>query len=657
MDGWITIGTELDTKKFDAQILQLERKVNDLEKQLEDPKSLGFSEQEIQEIEVELEKTKNKLISLRKQKEKLEETKGTQSLVKGTDKLGDSFEKSIKKAGRLALGIFGIRGAYSALKRASSELAGYDEQYASNLEYIRFVLTQAIAPVLRGIVQLAMQLLSYINAIVQAWFGINIFANGSVEQFQKMKKQAGGVSKAVKEIKKQLAGFDEVNILTDQSDTGTSGGGGAMPSMDLSAMQGEPPEWLKWIIEHKDIILAVLAGIATALLALKLGLGGIKALGLGLIISGIVMAVQGLLEYLKNPTWENFGKTIKGIGIAIVGLGILIGSLPVAIAGAIILIVGLVLQYWEQIKGFLEGGIQWLEGKSEWIGETFGGWVKGLYDTFVRFLKDVLEYFDNTFKAIRRVFDGIIEFFKGVFSGNWEQAWNGIKNIVGGVIDWIKAKFTFFIKWFDDVILTPLSTAFHQVWENIKKGASDTWNGIKNIWSNLTGFFKTIFTGAWEGVKAVFSTGGKIFTGIKEGIVNAFKNIVNAIIDGINKVVTVPFNAINTLLRNIKNIKIAGMQPFSWVWEVSVPQIPKLKSGGIINMPNRGTMIGGSAIGGESGKEGVIPLTDAQAMAELGEAIGRNVIINASIINKMNTRTISRELVRVQNDQDFAYNS
>ena len=34
-------------------------------------------------------------------------------------------------------------------------------------------------------------------------------------------------------------------------------------------------------------------------------------------------------------------------------------------------------------------------------------------------------------------------------------------------------------------------------------------------------------------------------------------------------------------------------------------------------MPNKGTMLG-SAIGGESGREGVIPLTDQQAMAQLG---------------------------------------
>lgn len=116
MDGWITIGTELDTKKFDSQILQLERKANDLERQLEDPKSLGFSDEDIQQVQVELEKNKNKLVSLRREKQKLEETKGTQGLTDGINHLGDSFQNAVSKAGRLTLAIFGIRSAYNLLK-------------------------------------------------------------------------------------------------------------------------------------------------------------------------------------------------------------------------------------------------------------------------------------------------------------------------------------------------------------------------------------------------------------------------------------------------------------------------------------------------------------------------------------------------------------
>lgn len=60
---------------------------------------------------------------------------------------------------------------------------------------------------------------------------------------------------------------------------------------------------------------------------------------------------------------------------------------------------------------------------------------------------------------------------------------------------------------------------------------------------------------------------------------------------------------------------------------------------------------------GERGAEGVIPLTDSQAMETLGEAIGRYITINANITNKMNGRVISRQIQQIKANQDFAYNS
>lgn len=73
-------------------------------------------------------------------------------------------------------------------------------------------------------------------------------------------------------------------------------------------------------------------------------------------------------------------------------------------------------------------------------------------------------------------------------------------------------------------------------------------------------------------------------------------------------------------------------------------------------MPNKGTMLG-SAIGGEAGREGVVPLTDQQAMAELGREIGRHVLVNLTNITQMNGRVIGRELKQVQSEQEFAFNS
>ena len=294
------------------------------------------------------------------------------------------------------------------------------------------------------------------------------------------------------------------------------------------------------------VILAVMSGVAAGLLAWKLGLSGIQSLGIGLAISGIVYTIESLLEYLKDPSWENFGKIITGIGIAVAGVAIIFGAWPVAIAGAIAAVVGLIVSNWEKIKSFALGIGQWLEDRLGIFGEMLNTAIK-----------DGLSIFETLFGGVKQILDGIIKIFNGDFKSGIELAIKGIGNIIISVL---------------------------------------------NV------------------------------------IINAFN------------LFTAPFRGLIVAVG-----KITGK---NWTMDnVKVPLIPKLAKGGIINQPGRGVPIGyGQAIGGENRAEGVIPLTDSQQMQLLGEAIGRYVTINANITNTMNGRVISRELQKVNNTNDFAFN-
>ena len=57
---------------------------------------------------------------------------------------------------------------------------------------------------------------------------------------------------------------------------------------------------------------------------------------------------------------------------------------------------------------------------------------------------------ENITEGIKKIFGGIIDFFTGIFTGNWEQALNGLKSIAEGVFNIIKgiflAPFTLFSK-------------------------------------------------------------------------------------------------------------------------------------------------------------------------------------------------------------------
>lgn len=654
-DGWITIGTKLATDKFDKQVADLEKKIKNeeqktqlkLQAKLQAEDELKRHKQAIFEVEKEYERTSKQVehlqnimskqasgVSLTPQEftdlqgsekviannEKIGETldkmyakevklnnavdrtslaysqiqsnvsgykakiesiklQKQQSQVneikKGFDNVGKSVSSSIKHIGRLALGVLSVRSAYLLARQASSTLGQYDEQYATNLEYIRYLIAQAIAPALKYVVNLASTLLSYLNYIANAWFGITLFSKNSAKNFMNAKNSTGGISKNTGKIKKDLqtTPFDEMNVLNDTSDSGTSGGagGGAIaPSIDPSLFAGEVPDWLKWIADNKDLILSVMAGITAGLLAWKLGLDGIKALGIGLLITGIIYTIQSLIDYLKDPSWENFGKIIQGIGIAIIGLGALIGSVPLMVAGAIVLIVGTIVKYWEQIKSFLQQGIDWLKGKSEWIHEMFGDEIGDLYDFIVDTLQDTLNMFDGLFSGIKQIFDGIIKIIKGVFTGDWKQAWEGLKQVVAGV--------------------------FNSLWSIVKYP-------------------------------------------------------LNMIISGLNTLI----RGANRIHFNVPDwVPGIGGKQFGF----NIPQIPKLAKGTILNAPGRGVPVaGGTALAGEAGREAYLPLSDTQLLEELGSTIGKYITINANIPVSMNGRVISRQLQKIQNDSNFAYNS
>ena len=406
---------------------------------------------------------------------KLMKAKGYENVKKQLGKISDKTSDVIKKIGRWGLAILSIRSAYNLISRASSTLAQYDEQYGANLEYIRYLLAQAIAPVLQFLVSLAYKLLSYINAIAQAWFGVNLFSNASVKNFNKMAGSAKSIEKSL-----QNAGFDEMNVLTDTSNTG-GGAGGAIPSLGIEQM--EKPKWL-------DELTAGLAGIIAMITAIKLGVKGVKSLGIGIMISGIVYTISSLLQYLKDNSWENFGKIIQGIGVALLGLGITIASIPTIVASAIVLIIGTITKYWQQIKNFFQGGIDWLTSKIDWVRDHFGIIGESIYKVFISLLQNLLNIFDSVFTSIKGVFDGIIDFVVGVFTGDWSRAWEGIKNI------------------------------FKSVWDGIKGIISSVWNFIKDIFNSLVSLVSGIINAIWGTIK---------------GLINLIISGLNILIRGINK--------------------------------------------------------------------------------------------------------------------------
>lgn len=580
-------------------------------------------------------------------KQKIEQT-NMSKIQLGLNNVGQNIQKQIGSLGKMAMAVIGIRTAWGAVRSAISTVSQYNDQVSTDFEYMRYCIASMLVPAVQWLINLLYTVLGYINAIMQGWFGINLFSNASVKNFQKMKNSASGTAKVVKEIQKSLQGFDEMNVLQDNSgsNTGSSGAGGVgvAPSVDLSGLQGNIPQWLKWIIDNKDTILTLLAGVLGFITAIKLGLGGIKALGIGILVAGVVKLIQGIIAYIKNPSWYNFLTILQGIALIVAGIAILMGGWVVALIAVGVAIVTYLIQNWDKVKEIL--GIV-----GEWI---YSHVIKPVGDFFSNLWKSIKDWAINAWNGIKNAFSAIGSWFYNsiifpvgtFFSNLWNNfkngaidGWNGIKNAFSAIGNWIYGN-----------IIQPVDNFFSNMWTNLKNGAINAWNGIKDTFNTVANFFKDIFSNAWQAVKNVFSTGGKIFDGIKEGIVTSFKNIVNAIIRGINKVIANPFNAINNVLSRITGIEIFGAKPFGFIHTISIPQIPQLARGGIITQPTQ-------AIIGEAGKEAVVPLENNMEWLDmLADKLASKIDAGGAYVIQIDSRIMQRGIARREKQLAFATN-
>lgn len=163
----------------------------------------------------------------------------------------------------------------------------------------------------------------------------------------------------------------------------------------------------------------------------------------------------------------------------------------------------------------------------------------------------------------------VLEGIADILDGN---VWEGIKKVNRGLLDLMNP-------------IGGLQDGFKSLWEKVTSGALSAWEGIKNAFKSVPEWFQGKFRDAWQKVKDVFSTGGRIWSGIKEGIENTFRTVVNAIIRGMNTIIAVPFNKINSMLNTIRNAHFLGISPFQNMWGVNplpVPQIPMLARGAVI---------------------------------------------------------------------------
>lgn len=356
-------------------------------------------------------------------------------------------------------------------------------------------------------------------------------------------------------------------------------------------------------IDNKDILKSAIEG----------SLGVIET-----VTSGVLTVVQNLSDAISRLYDEHVKPFFDSIAN---GLSSIFGTL---ITGYNTYVLPVLQGLAEQFKGLLEGPlgdailkIEAFLGKLidslkllwesvlvpliNWIIANLLPVVAKIIDVVGTTAIKVLESLIKIIGDVADTLSGIIDFLVGVFTGDWELAWQGIKEIADGAWSFIKDVVSgaweiikTVIKGALSIIKSIISTAWNAIkaltstiWNAIKKTLSGLWNSLKSTASTVFNAIKTKVASVWDSVKNKTSQVWENVTtfvsnkveAIKNAIINKFnaaRDAVRSAFEGIVDFIKAPINQAISIINNavgMINNAIGGIESaFSFgPWTVPTP--------------------------------------------------------------------------------------
>lgn len=605
LDGELTLNEgDLKEAETDYNFLLKELQVNPLEFDFESPSLIKFNTM-----------IDNVLNGLKRTGEEAEDTGDK------IDEMGKKANVAARNSTRLNLmgRIFSqikntIASAINPLnmfRRGWNEIIMSDgSKFGNTFKNIAANLNTALTPVFEKIAQWIINLIGYINVFVKALSG------GKTDLFAKTSKSAASTAKSMKEANKQLAGFDEINDIGD-----SSGGSSASSTGDVGTVEPNlKGEWVeklttwgeklkefwekakevfKWIKDNVGILGLIalgILGVVGALTILNKITGGIAGplIGIGVALAGLattLLAISVIMQTMQE-TGTSIGDlalimvtTLGLLSVAVIGFAVAAKMIDLkGLAGLVVIFAGMVAVI-TVIKDLLvtmtENGItatDMLAMMGVVIGSvtvavaalTAAAMVLGsnplaliavvaLAGALVAILL-VME------KVVPVILDALASFFERT-GPIMIEVLDKVLQIIDRVLDTV-----------DNLVNNLLKPILVPLINNIGGFLKNLITTIGKLIGKMGEFFNTVK----NKIVDVFTRGGEIFRGIRDGFLDICKTIINAILKGANAVIKLPFQGVNGILNTIRNTSFLGISPFKGLWKqnpLPVPQIPLLNVG------------------------------------------------------------------------------
>lgn len=507
-DGSIVFSTEIDNKKAQAELEQLEKKISALESKASQAEAKKMPlEEQANSLGAALDDAKQKLEALKSSSASSgaisSQAETVNSLQYQWDQVNNKIDKynlDIEKAngdigiakdraGELAaeLATAGRNSEMmnNGVKKAAKSAKGFASRLKSVVTsaLVFTVITQALSKfrdwignvikvspeATAAIARLKGALLTLVqplvNIIVPAFTKfVNILAaiinkiasvfavltgktvessRAAAEALNKQTSALNGTGAAAKEAKKQLLGFDEINQLTEDTSGGGGGGSGTI-APDFSAQEFDST-FLDTILEKVGKIaadvLAIIEDVRDFVTDFLSGEWGDAIDDLGSFCRNVRDLIVDLLEFVDYIVGNGIDSIIEKFRLAETPIGDMLESIKGMFHDASEFIITMLNDdfygmiesldsFFEHFKNFglalLDFANQGINSLLDWIDNATNGRFKTVIATIRQFINGMVD-------SEKQIFGGLIDFIFGPFTGNWEKAWNGIKNIFAGI--------------------------------------------------------------------------------------------------------------------------------------------------------------------------------------------------------------------------------
>lgn len=552
-------------------------------------------------------------------------SKETQSITNNIKGMGTGFKNGLGQVLKYAGALFSLRSIYSALSSSAnawlSSQNAQAKQLSANIDYMKYAMGSALAPVIQFVTNCVYQLLKAVRSVVYALFRVNIFANASASAFKNAQKQAKNTSKSLSSV------HSEINNVGDHNSDASSNVGD-LSSIDnqMSPLSQKLYDFFKPLVDSWNKYGATLieqikttAGQIASLISSVWG-SVEKLITNGTVYTSLelILAIIGNIAEAFSNAWKYEGNGDTIIQTMADMLNSILNTIREITAS-------------EGFQKFLNGVSNAFSGILTFtkpVLDDFLSLIKPLSEIALSIAGDILNSIGNALKwigdneiavtileslaiAIGLVVAGI-KLYNFVQSGALVATLKHTAALIAQGVAWVAANWPILLIVAAITAVIAIIILCVKHWDEIKETVTNVCNKMKETvtnWVNNVGQFfsnlkinivnkvaeirdgiKNKFQEAYNGIRNIFSNIGNFFNGIWRNIKNTFTNlgtsignaISGAVKTGINGVISLIEKTINTAIRLINGgIKLINLIPGVSVGTINTLNLPRLAKGNV----------------------------------------------------------------------------